>query len=478
MKKTFSAIFALLFVLSQAGADELDDLFSDPDSLVIEESAQIEKPEEKIFEGDKFTWAGDFSGTAGSSLGYRDAISEIDDWADPDENLLLALKARLWFDARPDNDFRVFGKFTTEYPFKTDVAASAGSGSVPVTNVGVFELFSDFNWKDRVFFRLGKQNTGWGVSRFYQVADPLSVGVKDPTDPSADLEGPVALKASVPFGLNSLVFVAAVKDSYLPESSGDASIRDVGVGVKADIHVEVPDNKVVGNGQLSLGVYGQRNLAPKAVVSYSTSVRKFQLFTDQVVSFGLDSYRLTDDEVTVGSGADAVTVKDTEKPWRDPFYSATLGTMYVNNDWNFTLYAEYLFNGAGSAEKTAYEDWLARAAAERNPAGALPVTLSGSDLGGYLGMHNTALSLSWSDLFGNDDLGFSATWLQNWIDLSGMVRPAVTWVPFKHLTVECGANLVWGDDGTEWAVKNSDPSSLDPVRTAGYLAFKLSDGRF
>jgi hypothetical protein len=485
---TCAFAFAAVFVPSLA-ADEFDDLFADESSTVIEEAAVVENPEKDMFAENSFMWSGDISAQAGTSIGYSDYVNEIDDWTNPDENLLLGLNARLSFDARPNDDFRVFGKFTISYPF-SKFAASADSvgtdssmtsvSSVSIANIGIFELFADFDWNDRVFFRVGKQNLGWGVSRFYQIADPLSVGVKDPTDPSTDLEGPTAVKLTVPFGLNSIVLVASVKDSYLPDTTADASIRDVGVGAKVDVFVEVPDNKYVGNGQLSLGVFAQRDLSTKAVASYSTSVGKFQIFTDQVVSFGLDSYRLTGDDATgtvyINSNPIAMTVQDTEKPSK-PFWSATAGTMYVNNDWHCTLYAEYLFNGAGSDDENYYSAFMTRLGAEMMPGSSLGATLSASDIGGYLGRHNSALSLSWSELFGNDDLGFSAVWLQNWIDLSGTVRPSLTWKPFKHLSVEGGTNFVWGDDDEEWIIKYT-PQGKDPIRTAGYISFKLTDGKF
>jgi hypothetical protein len=466
-----------------ATADEFDDLFDDESATEIEEAPVVENSVREMFAENPFAWSGDISAEAGTSVGYSDYANEIEDWDDPDENLLLGLKARLSFDARPSGDFRVFGKFTIDYPFSESAVDSdstpTATSTVSVANVGVYELFADFDWSDRVFFRVGKQNLGWGVSRFYQIADPLSVGVKDPTNPSTDLEGPTAVKVSIPFGLNSLTFVASVKESYLPKEAADASVKDVGYGAKADFFVELPKNKYVGNGQLSVGAFAQRDLATKAVASYSTSVGKFQIFTDQVVSFGLDSYRLTGDKATVSTPGGKVKMpfEDTERPDSTPFWSATAGTMYVNNDWHFTLYAEYLFNGAGSTDEDYYADFLTRLGAETMSGSALEKTLSAGDIGGYLARHNSGLSLSWSELFGNDKFGCSAVWLQNWVDRSGTVRPSLTWKPFSHFTMETGANFVWGDDDDEWVIKYT-PQGKDPVRTAGYVSFKLTEGKF
>ena len=491
MKKcyVFCAIAAAFFLSSPlAFTDEVDDLFSDTTALDVPESKTVDNPMNAITPANKFQWAGDFSGTGGSQLRYADQLGKIGNLSDPDENLLLSLKARLWFDARPEDHFRVFGKIVTEYPFEKETVSAVSQDestktvsttTTSVPNVKVFELFSDFDWKEKAFFRFGKQNTGWGVSRFYQIGDPLSVGVKDPTDPEADLEGPIALKATIPFGLNSIVLISAVKNSYLPQDTNDASIRDLGYGVKADFYIKVPENKTIGNGQFTVGAYGQRRLAPKLVASYSTNIQKIQVFTDQLVLFGLDSYRLSKNDVTYGAAPASVTVRDTEKPWRKPFYSATLGTMYVDNVNHYTVYAEYLFNGAGSKNKNEYKELVKRYGVEHSPVASalgIPQTLCASDLGGYYGMHNTAMSVSFTDLFKNDDLGFSVTWLQNWVDLSGMVKPAITWEAIKHVTLECGATLSYGENNTEWVLKTSTADGA--ARTVGYVMIKLENVKF
>lgn len=464
MKKyCIAAILAVSFC-AYSGADELDDLFADPESTVIAEAAVVENPEASIFDdAESFLWAGDFTGSSTVRFGYADLPSSADELTNPTERLAFDLGGRVWFDARPDRNFRVFGKFTADYPF-------AGAG-----DFGLFELFSDFNWKEKVFFRFGKQTAGWGLSRFYQIADPLSVGVKDPSDPAADLEGPLALKAALPLGVNNLYFYSVVKESYLPANSGEASVRDVGLGVKADFLVPVPDNKFVGNGELTLGAFTQRHLAPKAVAGFSTGIGDFQVFTDQVLAWGLDTYRLSDD----GTG--------TEKPDDRLFWSATLGTMYVNNDRHFTVYGEYLFSSGASDDSEYLAKWTDRFFEENPgmlglpPTGTAP-TLVYADAFGYLSRHNSALSLSFSELFGTDKLGFDALWLQNWVDRSGMFTPSVTVKPFDHFSVESGFTVVWGKDRSEWVLKNTDPASdpANPVprRLSYFVSVKMGGGKF
>jgi len=480
MKKFLTAAFFAVSFCTFATADDLDDLFADPESSVIEEAVVVENPEASIFDDTgSFLWAGDFTGSSTVRFGHAELPSSADDLVNPTERLAFDLGGRLWFDARPDRNFRVFGKFTADYPFGTEIQSLANPAlpfnaetnpiqTNTLNSIRVFELFSDFNWDEKVFFRFGKQTAGWGLSRFYQIADPLSVGVKDPSDPAADLEGPLALKAALPLGVNNLYFYSVVKESYLPANTLETSMRDVGLGIKADFLVPVPDNKFVGNGEFTLGAFTQRHLAPKAVAGFSTGVGDFQIFTDQVLSWGLDSYRLTADGTA------------TEKPDDGLFWSATLGTMYVNNDRHFTLYGEYMFNSAASDDPEYFEKWSDRFEMERaDPANA---TLAFSDAFGYLSRHNSGLSLSFSELFGTDKLGFDALWLQNWVDRSGMITPSVTVKPFDHFSVESGFTVVWGKDRSEWVVKNMDPASdpANPVlrRFSYFISVKLGGGKF
>ena len=449
------------------GDFDLDSLFEDESALEIDEGEVIENPEARLFAENSFTWAGDFYGKAGTILGWESTPSSLSDLNSFDDALTADLKLRLWFDARPDRHFRVFGKFVTGWPFSqtiltVDPTSSTGFSNANIPNISVFEIFADFNWEDTVFFRFGKQTSGWGLSRFYQIGDLLSVAVKDPANPTEDLEGPVALRISYPLGVHTLYAVTALKDSYLPTDGTPASVGDLGFGIKGDFLISVPKNPIISNGELSLGAWYQKNLAPKFVAGYSTGIGNFQIFTDQLLTWGLDSVR----------------VGDSTKRDSDLFWSATLGSMYVQNDWHFTAYGEYLFSGPGSTDKDVYALFLERLAAEYGPGATLPPTLNPSDIGGFLSRHNSALSLSWSELFGTDKLSFSALWLQNWVDRSGTTNGKIRLSPFKHFAIETGLSFSWGGSSDEWIIKTGNFVTKEPVRTSASLAFILGSGKF
>lgn len=460
------AFFACFVAACAAGPlsafDDIDSLFDDPDAFLIEEAPIVEDPVAAIESGMGFRWGGDFSGSTAFQLSWASIPSGTAELTNPSESLHPALRARLWFDARPERRYRVSGKVSTDWPF---------------TSATIYELFADFNWQDQLFFRFGKQSAAWGVSRFYQIADPLSVSVKDPANPTADLEGPLALRVSRPFGVNNLYAYALLKDSYVAEP-GNPSTADLGLGLKADFLVRPPKNPVLGNGELSLGVFHQRRLAPKFTASYSTGFGKVQLFTDQVLSWGLDEARLTD-RLDPDASALSLSVYDTETVTTGVHYAATAGFLYVNTDWKCTVYGEYLFLGYGSSRYGYLENLLERFGLEQADIG-IRQTLAAADVFGYQSRHNSALSVSWSELPFSDKLSAQVLWLQNWVELSGMVSPSITFTPFKYFDVTCGINLAWGGDNTEWVLKTASLSSglPEPQRLTGRLTFKLGVGSF
>ena len=209
------------------GADNLDALFNDAPDTQPAEAKTIDNPEAAMLENKGLVWGGELTADAQVELPYASLPpASASEWMGARDKLTYDLGAKLFFDARPDRNYRVYGSVTDDYPFDKPQ---------------VFELFTDFNWKERLFFRFGKQTMGWGLSRFYQPADPLSLGVKDPQDPTKELEGPVGLKLSLPLGSSGLYAYVVSKSSFT-DSSAAAGLEDLGYGLKGDIFLQVPKN--------------------------------------------------------------------------------------------------------------------------------------------------------------------------------------------------------------------------------------------
>jgi hypothetical protein len=461
---------AALFILaaSLAGAedaisDNLDDLFNGPVEIQPAEAKTIENPEASVLESKGLVWGGELTADADIEIPYdRLPPSTLKEWTRAKDRLAIDLGAKLFFDSRPDKNYRVYGSMKADYPFD---------------KVELFELFADFNWRERAFFRFGKQTMGWGLSRFYQPADPISLGVKDPQDPTKELEGPLGLKLSLPLGPHSLSAYIVSKDSF---TSGDSvsGLEDLGYGLKGDYFLAIPKNPVFSDAELNAGYYYQKKLAPKAILGISLGVLDVQLFSDQVLSFGGDGYRLGSDyEILQGA---SWPVRTASKDDSSIFYSATAGAMYTNKDWHLTLYGEYFYNGQGSNDPDYTKKLVERYAAESIRADPQNALIGKSDLSSYNGAHNTGFSAGLSELFGDDELSCSLFWQANWVDLSGMIVPSLGFAPWKHFSLSLGSRIVYGPANSEFILKNSDFSSGSPaeLRFVPYLKIYLGAGKF
>ena len=182
--------------------DSLDtsDLFGG-DVLVTEEAAAdgsavpAASPAVEIGGSYRFALTGDVAWSSFEDL--ADAPLEPDS-----QGVTVDLGATVFLDARPADDFRVFGKTDLSYPFTTDQDAQPARGFDDI--VSVRELFSDFTLGDALFLRGGKHTIAWGVGYFFSPADVLNLTSIDPEDPEAEREGPVSLRANLPVDFHNL----------------------------------------------------------------------------------------------------------------------------------------------------------------------------------------------------------------------------------------------------------------------------------
>jgi len=457
------ALAACLSWAEEPEAENFDDLFGQEPVAAPAEAKTVENPEAKVLEDASFRWGGELTSDAELSLPYGRLLPSGSEWTEVDNRIGYDLGAKLFFDSRPDRNYRVYGSGVADYPFEKEAG-----------KVRVFELFADFNWKEKAFFRFGKQTMGWGLSRFYQVADPMTLGAKDPQDPTKELEGPVGLKASLPIGSHGLYAYVLTKESFT-EGLSSAGLGDLGYGLKGEYFVAVPANKVFSDAELTAAYFYQRKLAPKAIAGISIGVLGVQLFSDQVLSFGADGYTLDSGVEYLGY----VPVRPMSKDEDRLYYSATAGASYTNTDAHLTVYAEYFYNGQGSTDPEYTSDLVARYFAESVAESGGYV--SASDLFAYNGAHNTGFSASLSELFGSDKLSCSLFWMANWVDRSGMVVPSFSWAPWKRFSVTLGTKMIYGPDDSEFILKNAivdDLASPTIVRFQPYLKLYFGAGKF
>ncbi len=373
-----------------------------------------------------------------------DFSSFSDTLTNPDsEDLSVDLGATLYFDARPDENFRVFGKTDISYPF----SESADSGRSFDDIVHIRELFSDFNWKNILFFRGGKQVINWGVGYFFSPADIVNLSSINPEDPEAELEGPLALKVNFPFGIHNAYL-------YLIDSNA-TKWDEITVAPKLEF--------VIYDTEIGIGGVYEKDKSPEAMVTLTTSISDFNVFGESVLSYGSDKKFVeeVDKSLEYPLGLEVVEKDD------QYFYSGTVGVMYNHTDeegnfsYNFAL--QYYYNGYGYDDQTIFKD-------KSKEIGMLIANgeLSASDIS-MPGKHYGAFSATWKGLL-NTDFDLSLFWIGNLSDGSGKVTPAITYNWIDRASIGLSFPFTYGEEGYQFSKKG------DIVEVS--LKFSFGSGNF
>ena len=460
-------LLVLLLAGGMAGAQEID---TDEGSLFGSSDEQEESGEESpldtsdLFGGDVLITEPEASGDPAVAAGpaveiggsYRFSLTGEAAWASLEEltdaplepesqGVTVDLGATVFLDARPAEDFRVFGKVDLSYPFTTDEDAQPPRGFDDI--VSVRELFSDFTIGDVLFLRGGKHTIAWGVGYFFSPADVLNLTSIDPEDPEAEREGPVSLRANLPVDFHNLYL-------YVIADPGDDGVQ-LAAAPKAEF--------VVGGTEVGIGAFYHPGRVPRAMLTVSTSVRDFDLFGELEASLGSDR-RFVE---TADRGPDTPHGLRAVRNTDDPFAAATGGLRYTyrpeEGDWSATFAGQYLWNGEG------YED---AAVLRDNRRGVMKLLESGDLSFGdliYPGRHYAAASLNFS--LGRDrDWSMGAFWLSNLSDGSARVSPSVTFRPADQLSLRAAASVTYGEDGAEMTPFGS--------RVGASVTATLGSGRF
>jgi hypothetical protein len=319
-----------------------------------------------------------------------------------------------------------------------------------VPNIQLFELFSDFNWQDKVFLRIGKHTVKWGVGYFWSPADVLNVTSIDITDPTAQREGPISLRAHYPLpqSQNNLWAYALV-----PNASDPSKLKpeDMAGAAKAEV--------LFGGWELGFGGFYQRDKAPRGMVTATGSVRQVSLFGEAVASWGSDKTFTSDilfNPLNTAAPLSFVTRKETS----GLYFSGTAGFSYAKSDWNFNSVGQYFYNGDGYEDGTRKDlikkaRNLEAALSAANPGASAIATRTLQGLVVNSGRHYGALSLSRSEL-GLKDLTGSALFIANLSDLSGFVQPTLSYRFFDRATANLGGTFYWSTDALWGAGKDGE----------------------
>lgn len=189
-----------------------------------------------------------------------------------------------FFDARPSDTTRLYGKFLINYPFvhtypsllvlSDPNAEPIIVSEIPVPSFSVFELFSDFAYDDTIYFRFGKHTVKWGVGYFFSPADIINLGSIDPENPEVQVEGPISFRLHYPLeGTQTNFWFYALPDteSFLA--------RDTALAGKFEF--------LLGTSELGVGCWYKYNRPPHLMATFTGSLaQKISLFGEAVFAWG------------------------------------------------------------------------------------------------------------------------------------------------------------------------------------------------
>ena len=483
-------IAALLVVLALAGigfAQEADNTASLEDELFGGDTeAAVLTPEEANAESKKegMSLHGDLKNvslsleskavriggnlTSELTLGYQ--------WTDPYRQKADAKKAflnpavaqlrptigaNLFFDARPVQDLKLYGKFMFEFPFEKSLNGALSvpksplapkGADIPISvngspNMKIWELYTDFSAKDIVFFRFGKHTVKWGTGYFYSPADVINLSRIDPEKPTADREGPVSLRTHIVIPrtqYNIWLYLLPDTESFKPQYTAGAA--------KAEL--------VFGDWEWGIGGWYRYEKAPRLISTLSGSIAgKVAVFAEGVFAWGSDVTYYKDDAALT-----AYTVKN------KPFFQATLGGSYTHADSHTMLAMQYYYNGFGYTDtKAADRITDAAAAAIKSKNYSDPALGKYGDITamGNKGQHYIAFTISQNKI-GTEDLTASLFQQFSITEKEGMTTLSLNWNIFKFVQMRTGPTFSYPLS-----------SSAATKGSIGYnLSFKLGGGKF
>jgi hypothetical protein len=378
---------------------------------------------------------GSFSGSLTPTLAWNDLWDGSSPLLAPEtRSLASTLASTIFFDARPKEDFRVYGSFKTSWPFSTT------SGSAQIPNIKVFELFADYSYNDMIFFRFGKSTVKWGVGYFWSPADVINLEKINILDAEAQREGPVNFRIHIPvLGTQNNFYFYTILDS------SSVKFETTALAARAEF--------LLGTYELGIGAYYRYDTAERAMATVTGPLGDFDVFGEAMVSRGSANTFVE----SIGTSSPYTIVSSKVADHRDQYYfSASAGALYSSPKDYVTAIAQYYYNGEGYSQATRStlvanaQIALAAATAGHN---ATSIAELSSALAGLVygsGQHYAALSFSKGELIGKY-ISASVIAVANLSDGSGIVKPAISWAPLDYLTLSLSPLFVFGPADGEYA---------------------------
>ncbi|MBP7263819.1 MAG: hypothetical protein KBB32_06560 [Spirochaetia bacterium] len=459
-----AALLALGAAAQEAEGIDEDALFGSEDEWLDQVDEGQDDALAALVVSEGVVLGGSVSGSLDASWTWHDPWSGFDPAAPDEYGLQPGLSSLVFFDARPEEGSRVHASVKLGWPFASQRSflteatiyenpllsgewhIATESETVGIPNITVFELFTDFAYNDALFFRFGKQTLNWGPGYFFSPANVLNIQTIDPLNPTAQLEGPLSVRAHLPVaGTQHNLWAYAVfdADTLKPE--------DTALAAKAEF--------VLGGWELSAGAWYAWERPLRGILTAAGSLDRVSVFSEAYLARGSDRTWVSDITTTL-------PFVETTTDDSSAFFKGTAGFMWTQSDWKLTVAGQYLYDGEGyedSERERLIDDAYANEADIKpilDPSGADPDEAFSSFLKGLIlnsGRHYAALSVAKSE-FLHDDLSLSVFGVGNLSDWSGYARLSLSWRVFKGMSLDAWSGFAFGLSDSEYLVLNDGPA--------------------
>jgi hypothetical protein len=271
--KWFIVFLGLLVIMNlsaqeNASSDfDIDSLFGLPDEGAPDEKTNEDTlPEATILSLVKkrgITFDASYAFSAGMAPGWKETPwykkEESKNTIFGQKNQVINMSSSFGLDAQIFEAFRVYTSFSFSLPSSYTYFKD---GNFFFFTLGNF--FFDYNISNRIFFRGGKYEHGWGISPNFSFTNLLSRVPKD-----VDSGEALTLKIDIPVKIGGIQLLTMTRTAM----KGDVpSLRELGYGAKYNIALPVID--------LDTGVFYQYGMAFRSFLSLKKTIGKTEVYNE------------------------------------------------------------------------------------------------------------------------------------------------------------------------------------------------------
>ncbi|MBI3599985.1 MAG: hypothetical protein HY097_05020 [Nitrospinae bacterium] len=252
----------VLFSLSYGQEINEEQLFSSPDSIVKkDELFDKQKPKEEEKEV-SIALSGQATGVFSvTEKREKHAVSEANLTDNAKNSTSSYIVGNMFLDARQ--------KLGTKY--FVDLEARYNPSADNKSTFTLKEMFIDFNIKDRVYFRTGKQVLQWGRNYLWNPTDLINIDKNTFLTRIGSREGAYGLKLHIPFGAKYNIY------GFL-DTSSNKSTDDLGAALKFEF--------LTGKTEMAFAAWGKGGFYPVYTYDFSTRLLGIDTTGELALSHG------------------------------------------------------------------------------------------------------------------------------------------------------------------------------------------------